>query len=65
VQFHPEVTPAILDEWIAASGDEVVARGVDVERLRRQTRQLVPHARAAAHRLFDRVLATLGVVSPA
>ena len=64
VQFHPEVTPAILDEWIASSGDEMVACDVDIERLRRQTRQLVPHARAAAHRLFDRVLATLGVVAP-
>jgi len=64
VQFHPEVTPAILDEWIASSGDELLDRGVDVERLRRETRRLVPHARDAAHRLFDRVLAALDVHPP-
>lgn len=64
VQFHPEVTPAILDAWIASSGDELVERRVNVEELRRQTRQLVPHARASAHRLFDRVLATLDVGPP-
>lgn len=64
VQFHPEVTPPILDAWIAASGDELVDHGVDVDRLRRQTAQLVPHARAAAHRLLDRVLDALGLHPP-
>jgi GMP synthase (glutamine-hydrolysing) len=64
VQFHPEVTPAILDLWIASSGDELADKGIDVERLRRQTTQLAPHARAAAHRLFDRVLDELGVDPP-
>ena len=64
VQFHPEVTPAILDAWIASSGDELVDHGVDVERLRGQTARLAPHARAAANLLFDRVLDALGVHPP-
>jgi GMP synthase-like glutamine amidotransferase len=64
VQFHPEVTPAILDTWIASSHDELIDHGVDVEQLRRQTAQLAPHARAAAHRLFDRVLDALGIHPP-
>lgn len=61
VQFHPEVTPAIVDDWIAASAGQLAADGVDVDKLRRRTRELVPHARAAAHRLFDRALEVLAV----
>lgn len=64
VQFHPEVTPHILDMWIAASGDVLAAHGIDPGRLRRDTARLAPHARAAAHRLFDRVLAVLDVIPP-
>lgn len=64
VQFHPEVTPAILDEWITSSSHELRDHDIDVERLRRRTRQLVPHARTAAHRLFDRVLEALDLHPP-
>lgn len=61
VQFHPEVTPAILAAWIASSGTRLERHGVDPDRLRDETARRVPHARAAAHALFDRVLRRLEV----
>lgn len=64
VQFHPEVTPGILDDWIAAGRDEMTAAGVDVTRLREQTLHREPQSRRAAHHLFDRVLARLRVDVP-
>lgn len=57
VQFHPEVTPAIVDGWIDADGRALADRVYDPDALRAQTRE---HAAAAAHhalRLFARWLA--------
>ncbi|CAN5886745.1 type 1 glutamine amidotransferase [soil metagenome] len=56
VQFHPEVTPAILDDWIAAAHDTLVRHGIDIPAFVEETRRRVPEARAAAHLLFDRAL---------
>lgn len=61
VQFHPEVTPEIVAAWTVSSGQRVRAVGVDPDRLVADTRAHAPRARAAAHRLFDRVVAHLGV----
>jgi GMP synthase (glutamine-hydrolysing) len=63
VQFHPEVTPAILEEWLTSSDEQLTAR-IDADRLRTETLRRVEHAREAAHRLFDRVLAALDVHPP-
>ncbi|HSK91865.1 MAG TPA: type 1 glutamine amidotransferase [Euzebyales bacterium] len=59
VQFHPEVSPEILAEWIAGSRDRLAEIGVDAEAFQRETRRRVPQARRAAAVLFDRVLARL------
>jgi GMP synthase (glutamine-hydrolysing) len=64
VQFHPEVTPDIVDAWIASSPAELRATGVDAGGLRDETRRNADRACAAAHQLFDRVLAVLGVDPP-
>jgi hypothetical protein len=61
VQFHPEVSPDILSDWIAGSTQRLDDIGVDAGAFLRETRRRAPQARAAAHRLFDRVLARLGV----
>jgi len=53
LQFHPEVTPAIVEGWVATDRDELEHHGVDGDRLIEQTRELEAVSRAAAWRLFD------------
>lgn len=64
VQFHPEVTPGILDAWARAAPEKLCAAGVDGEALRAETRRRAGPARVAALDLFDRVLGALGVAPP-
>lgn len=64
VQFHPEVTPAIVEAWISSSGARLTERDIDVAALAAETRARVPEARAGAHRLFDRVVEELAVGQP-
>jgi GMP synthase-like glutamine amidotransferase len=57
LQFHPEVTPAIVEGWVHGGRDTLTARRIDADALQAQTR-----ARAAAHRerafaLFDAISA--------
>jgi GMP synthase (glutamine-hydrolysing) len=61
VQFHPEVTPAIIASWTASSGDKVRRVGVDPAALVAESRERAHLARRRAHDLFDRVLARLDV----
>jgi GMP synthase-like glutamine amidotransferase len=56
VQFHPEVTPAIVDAWIATDGRDLAERVYDPEALRAQTAEHAPAAAQAALRLFARWL---------
>jgi GMP synthase-like glutamine amidotransferase len=51
LQFHPEVTPAIVDEWLAGGRDAVP----DPEPIRRETATSVDGARERAFALFDRI----------
>ncbi len=51
LQFHPEVTPAIVDQWLADGRDAVP----DPEPLRRDTAQRADAARERAFALFDRL----------
>jgi GMP synthase (glutamine-hydrolysing) len=62
VQFHPEVSPQILEAWIAGSTQRLDAIGVDAIAFARETQRRAPRARAAAHELFDRLLARLGLI---
>jgi GMP synthase-like glutamine amidotransferase len=59
VQFHPEVSPEILAEWIAGSRERLAGIGVDTDAFQRETQRRAPAARRAAQHLFDRVLACL------
>jgi GMP synthase-like glutamine amidotransferase len=56
VQFHPEVTPAIVDTWAQESVADLDREGVDRELLRADTRRRENESRAAAWRLFDAFL---------
>jgi GMP synthase-like glutamine amidotransferase len=53
LQYHPEVTEAIVDGWLATGGDEVP----DPEPLRRETARRAQGARERAFALFDRISA--------
>jgi GMP synthase-like glutamine amidotransferase len=57
VQFHPEVTPQIMDEWVRAYAHELDAEGVDPDDLVRETFEQDASNRERAWRLFDGWLA--------
>jgi GMP synthase-like glutamine amidotransferase len=57
VQFHPEVTPEIMDAWVEAYRHELDQEGVDPDRLLTETYRRAADTRKAAWRLFDGFLA--------
>ena len=57
VQFHPEITPEILDLWLVNGGDqEAESFGLDGADLLRQTHDSDDSNRERAHRLVDAFL---------
>lgn len=60
VQFHPEMTPAILAVWLSRWRSLFDELGVDVDALVCETHQRQHEARAATDRLVDAWLARLG-----
>ncbi|MGF1647684.1 MAG: type 1 glutamine amidotransferase [Kineosporiaceae bacterium] len=57
VQFHPELTAAMLEGWLANGGTEDLRRaGLDPDVLLRHTRVVAEDARRRAHDLVDAFL---------
>jgi GMP synthase-like glutamine amidotransferase len=56
VQFHPEVTPQIMEDWVRVYPHELEAEGVGPQALLEETRERVPAAAAMARRLLDTFL---------
>ena len=56
VQFHPEVTPEIMDAWVLAYRHELDEHGVDPDRLLEETHERSESARTTSRNLFDRFL---------
>jgi GMP synthase-like glutamine amidotransferase len=56
VQFHPEVTPEIMDAWVRVYRHELDREGVDPDRLLDETHERADFTRGAAWRLFDSFL---------
>src|SRR5438105_6151496 len=54
LQFHPEVTPEIMEGWVRAYPHELRAEGVDPEGLLDETRRIAADARRRTWRLLDR-----------
>jgi GMP synthase-like glutamine amidotransferase len=65
LQFHPEVTPEIMEAWVEAYRHELDQEGVDPDRLLKETYDRAEEARAAAWRLFDGFLAGAELVKEA
>ncbi len=59
LQFHPEVTPATVSQWLRAAPDEVAAAGGDIEAIEAETAVLSTDARERCHRLVDTFLAEI------
>jgi len=53
IQFHPEVTPAIVSDWISVGGRELADQALDAEAIRARTEHEAARARHAAYALFD------------
>lgn len=64
VQFHPEVTPRIMEDWVRAYRHELDAEGVDPDGLLEETRRRARSARARAWRMFDGFMDRVGVPDP-
>jgi GMP synthase-like glutamine amidotransferase len=53
VQFHPEVTPQIMDEWVRVYRHELDEDGVDPDALLEETHRRAPEARRTSRQLLD------------
>ncbi|MGR2752163.1 glutamine amidotransferase-related protein [Agromyces arachidis] len=56
VQFHPEVTPAIHEDWLAAWGDELPEYGLTVEGMRELQARCGADAEAASRAILGEFL---------
>lgn len=56
LQFHPEVTPEIMDSWVKAYRHELDGDGVDPDALLEETHRIAPEVRRRSEHLFDRFL---------
>jgi len=56
VQFHPEVTPEIMDEWVRVYRHELEGDGVDADALLEETHRLADRTRRASLQLLNRFL---------
>jgi GMP synthase-like glutamine amidotransferase len=54
LQFHPEVTPEIMDEWVRVYRHELDADGVDPDALLEETRRRAEASKAMSMQLFER-----------
>jgi GMP synthase (glutamine-hydrolysing) len=59
VQFHPEVTPEIMDGWVRTYRHELDDEGVDPDALLEETRRRAEDSREASRRLMRRYVDTI------
>ena len=65
LQFHPEVTTEIMDDWVRVYAHELEADGVDPEALLEETVQRAGDSERMARQLFDRFLSEVARPSAA
>ena len=54
LQFHPEVTPAIMEQWVRVYPHELKVEGVDPKGLLAETNRRAADAKKSTWRLLDR-----------
>jgi len=63
LQFHPEVTTQIMDDWVRAYRHELDADGVDPDALLEETKQRATESKRMAWQLFERYLSDVAELS--
>jgi GMP synthase-like glutamine amidotransferase len=56
VQFHPEVTTEIVEDWVSLGLEQLARHGIDPDRLLAETRERETENRPRAWRLLDAFL---------
>jgi hypothetical protein len=64
LQFHPEVTQEIMDDWIRSYRHELEDEGVAPHELMKETKRRIDGSREMALRLFDRFLSDVARLVP-
>ena len=64
LQYHPEVTTDIMDDWVREYRHELDADGVDPDELLEETKRRAPESRRNAMRLLDRYLQDVARFEP-
>jgi GMP synthase-like glutamine amidotransferase len=64
LQFHPEVTPEIMDSWVKAYRHELDGDGVDPDALLEETHRIAPEVRKRSEHLFNRFLSDIAGLKP-
>lgn len=62
LQFHPEVTPQIMESWVHAYRHELDGDGVDPDALLAETYRLAPEVRHRTEHLFNHFLTDIAKV---
>jgi GMP synthase-like glutamine amidotransferase len=57
IQFHPEVTPAIVEDWLRTGRGDVDTHGVDAAAVLRETHERAAEVRGRAFALLDGIAA--------
>lgn len=65
LQFHPEVTTEIMDDWVRVYRHELDGDGVDPDALLEETYRRADESRGNAMQLFDRFLRDVARLAPA
>jgi GMP synthase-like glutamine amidotransferase len=63
LQFHPEVTTQIMDDWVREYRHELDADGVDPDALLEETKQRATESKRMAWQLFERYLSDVARLS--
>lgn len=64
VQFHPEVTPQIMDGWVRIYRHELDEEGVDPDALLEETHRRAKESRRASRRLLHRYVEAVAGLLP-
>jgi GMP synthase-like glutamine amidotransferase len=64
LQFHPEVTDGIMDDWVRTYRHELDADGVDPDALLEETRRRASDNHRNARQLMDRFLSDVAHLEP-
>ena len=57
IQFHPEVTPAIVEDWLRTGRGDVDTHGIDADAVLRETHERAAEVRGRAFALLDGIAA--------